>query len=63
MNDQECRIRLEIRSINNNKALFYPYIIHVNKCSCSCNNTSDPYAKLCVPDVATNMNVKAFIVM
>ena len=25
--------------------------IQVHKCSGSCNNINDPYAKLCVPDV------------
>ena len=25
-----------------------------------CNNINDPYAKLCVPDVIKNINVKVF---
>ena len=29
----------------------------VNKCSGSCNDINNPYAKLCVPDVIENMNV------
>ena len=58
MNDQECKIRLEIININNNEPLLYPYSINVNKCSGSCNNINDPHAKLCVPDVVKNMNVK-----
>ena len=51
MNNQECKIRTEIININNNKAVFYPFSISVNKCSGSCNNINDPYAKLCVSDV------------
>ena len=35
----------------------------MNKCSDSCNNINDPYAKLCVPDVFKNINVKAFNLM
>ena len=31
--------------------MFYPFSIKINKCSGICNNISDPYAKLCVPDV------------
>ena len=51
MKSQECRIRSEIININNNEPTFYPYIIKLNKCSGSCNNINDPYAKLCVPEV------------
>ena len=32
----------------------------INKCSRSCNNINDPFAKLCVPDVVKNINVKVF---
>ena len=60
MNNQECRIRPEIININSNEPLFYPYSIQINKCIGSCNNVNDPYAKLCVPDVVKNMNVKVF---
>ena len=51
MNNQECKIRTKIIGINNNEPSFYPYSIEVNKCSGSCNNINDPYAKLCIPDV------------
>ena len=55
MNNQECRIRPEIININSNEPTFYPYSIKVNKCSGSCNNINDSYAKLCVPDVINNI--------
>ena len=29
----------------------------------SCNNINDPYAKVCVPDVFKNINVKVFNLM
>ena len=29
----------------------------------ACNNINDPYAKICVPDVVKNVNVKAFNLM
>ena len=29
----------------------------------SCNNINDPYAKICVPDIAKNLNVKVFNLM
>ena len=60
MNNQEYTIRLEIININSNEPRFYPYSIEVNKCSGSCNNINDPYAKSCVPDVGKTINVKVF---
>ena len=63
MNNQECRKRTKIININNNEPVFYPFIIKVNKCSGSCNNINDPYAKLCVPVVVKNINVKVFNLM
>ena len=35
----------------------------MNKCSGSHNNIYDPYAKLCVPDIIKNINVKVFNLM
>ena len=35
----------------------------VNKCGGSCNNINDPYAKLCIPVVVKNINVKVFNLM
>ena len=58
MNNQECKIRSEI--INNNEPVFYPFSIKANKCSGSCNNINDPYARSCVLDVIKNINVKVF---
>ena len=52
MNNQECKIRTKIIDINNNEPTFYPFGISVNKCSGSCNNIHDPFANLCVSDVA-----------
>ena len=49
--------------MNSNEASFYPYNILVNKCKGSCNNIHDPYAKLCIPDVIKNMNIKVFNLM
>ena len=54
MNNQECQVRPEIININSNELLFYPYTVKMNKCSGSCNNTNDPYAKMCIPDVVKN---------
>ena len=50
-NNQGCEARPKIINVNNDKPVFYPYTIKVNKCSGSCSNINDPYAKLCVPDI------------
>ena len=63
MNNQECKTRTKIININNNEPVLYPFSIKVNKCSGSCNNIYDPYAKLCVPDIVKNINVKVFNLM
>ena len=40
------------------EALFYPYNVLVNKCSGSCNTLEDPMARLCVPNIIKNVNIK-----
>ena len=61
MNNQECRVKPEIKIINNNELSFYPHSVKISKCSGNCNNINDTYAKLCVPDVVKNMNLKYLI--
>ena len=63
MNNQECKIRSELINVNTNEPTFYPYSIAINKCKGSCNTINDPYAKLCVPDIIKNINVKVFNLM
>ena len=63
MNNHECKARPKVINVNNNEHVFYPFSIKVNKCSGSCNNINDPYAKLCVPDVIKNINAKVFNLM
>ena len=42
---------------------FLPFSIQTSKCSGSCNNVNDPYAKMCAPSVVKNLNVKVFNLM
>ena len=63
MNNQACKVRPEIINVNSNEPVFYPFSIKTSKCSSSCNNINDPYAKICVPDVAKDLNVKVFNLM
>ena len=63
MSNQECKARPKIIDVNNNEPVLYPYSTKVNKCSGSCSNINDLYAKLCIPDIVKNINVKAFNLM
>ena len=63
MKNQECKVRPETINVNSNEPIFYPFSIKTNKCSGSCNNINDPYAKICVPDVIKDLNVKVFNLM
>ena len=60
MNNQECKVRPEIVNVNSKEPVFFPFSIKTSKCSGSCSNIGNPYAKLCVPDVVKNLNVKVF---
>ena len=60
---RECEVRPEIVDINSNNPIFYPFSIKVNKCNGNCNNINNPYAKICVPDVIKDLNVKVFNLM
>ena len=51
MNNQECKLRPQIVNVNSNTPVFFPFSIKTSKCSGSCNNINDPYAKMCVPVV------------
>ena len=60
---QECKTRPQVINFNSNNPIFYPFSIKISKCGGICNNINDPYAKICVPDVIKNLNVKVFNVM
>ena len=61
MKNQECKTRLQIININSSNPIFYTFSIKMNKCSGNCNNTNNQYAKICVPDVIKDLNVKYLI--
>ena len=63
MKNQECKVRPKIVDINSNNSIFYPFSIKINKCNGNCNNINDPYAKICVPNIVKNLNVKVFNLM
>ena len=60
MNNQEFKTRPQVVNVNGDEPVFFPFSIETSKCSGSCNNINYPYAKICVPDVVKNLNVKVF---
>ena len=60
MKNQECKARPQMFNVNSDDPVFFPFSIKTSKFSGICNNVNDPYAKVCIPDVVKNLNVKAF---
>ena len=60
MKNQACKILPEIINVNSSNPVFYTFSIKKNKCSGNCNNINDPYAKICVPGVVKDLDVKVF---
>ena len=60
--NQKCMPRTKILDVDEGigEALFYPYNVLVNKCSGSCNTLEDPMARLCVPKIIKNVNMKVY---
>ena len=63
MNNQACKVRPEVINVNSNEPILYPFSIKANKCRGSCNNINDPYAKICVPNIIKDLNIKVFNLM
>ena len=61
--NQQCKVRPKIVDVSSNNPIFYPFIVKVNRCSDNCNNINNPYARICVPDIVKNVNVKVFNLM
>ena len=63
MKNQECKVRSKIVGINSNNPIFHPFSVKINRCTGNCNNINDPYARIRVPDIVKNLNVKVFNLM
>ena len=55
--NQECKVR---EVIINNGYMIFPYSIKVNKCNGNCNNISNPYSRVCIPNIIKNVTLKVF---
>ena len=58
MNNQACKVRPEIVNVNSNELVFYSFSVKTSKCSDSCNNINNPYAKIYVPGSVKDLNIK-----
>ena len=59
--NQICKPRPKILDVNAvSEPVYYPYSVLINKCSGSCNDLSDPMAKICVPDIVKSVNMKVY---
>ena len=60
--NRKCMPRPKILDLNEGvgEALFYRYNVLVNKCSGSCNMLDDPMARICVPNIIKNVNMKVY---
>ena len=63
MSNQPRKARPEIINTNTNNPIFYPFSIKTSKCSGNCNNINDSYAKIYVPEVVKDVNIKVFNLM
>ena len=52
INNRECKVTPEIVDVSSNNPIFYPFSVKINRYSGNCNSINDPYAKICVSDVA-----------
>ena len=56
--NRKCMPRPKIEGAG--EALFYPYIVLVNKCSGSCDTLDNPIAKMCVPNIIKRIDMKVY---
>ena len=63
MNNQDCNTRPQVVNVNADEPVSFPFSIETSKCSGCCYNINYPYAKICVPHVVKNLNVKIFSLM
>ena len=63
MKNRERQIRPQVINVNGDGPVVFPISIKTSKCSGSCNDINYPYAKVCVPNIVKNLNVKVFNLM
>ena len=59
LDNQECKLRSDISSVNNKEPIFCPYKIKMNRSVGSCG-IDDPYGKTFFADDIENISLKVF---
>ena len=57
LKNQKCEVKIVIID---NDYMTFSYTIKVDRCIGSCNNLTNQYSKICVPDIVKNISVKVF---
>ena len=60
LKNQECKVR---EVIVRNDYMTCTYSIRINKCNGNCSNISNPYSRVCIPDITKNFTLKIFDLM
>ena len=55
LKNEECKVR---KVIIRNDCMTYPCSIKVNRCNGNCNNITNPYSRVCIPDIVKNNTLK-----
>ena len=63
MNNQDCTTRPQVINFNGDESVFFPFNMETSNCSGSCNSINYLNAKICVPEIIKNLNVKVFNLM
>ena len=60
--NRKCMPRPKILNVNEGigEALFYPYIVLVDKCSGSFDTLDNHMSKICIPKIIKNVNMKVY---
>ena len=58
--NQECKVR---EVIINNEYMLYPFSMKISRCNGNCNNISNTYFRVCVPNVIKIYTAKVFDLM
>ena len=57
LKDQECSVK---KIMINDDYMTFPYNIKVDRCTGNCNNITNPYSRVCLPDITKNVTVRVF---
>lgn len=63
VDNQPCLARETIVNINNNEPRYYPFAIKLNKCTGSCDDLGNPFAKICEVNETRKRIIKVYDIL